>query len=532
MILTKTRFAMVAALLLCWPTLFFAQDATGPATALTHTKFDPLPEGERLLVFISDVHLGLGRGDDGTWHTTEDFRWDHALQGFLDYISAMGQHQVDLVVLGDFLEMWQPPASVRCEGVDADLGCSVEEMQEIATAVVRAHPKALKALRDFSQRGANRLYIVPGNHDSALLLEPVWRPLGAALQVDSGRIGFVTSGVWTSRDGRILAEHGHQIGSDVNRYDAWPTILRADNGRNYVIRPWGERFVQKLFNSEEREYPIIDNLSPESAGARYRMSDRGLWSSIADLGRFILFNLFETSLSQKAYFLGPEPQIKERPTWDLAIARKMGHKLFADALDSNDPFRKTLFDDTEQARALRRELDALAQNPKSLPDDEVRLLCDQVAIRAGKDGPKCETPHLGYMLESNLIPREWVLREHLSLRLGEHPGARVFVYAHTHQLEEGWGLRLTNPFNVEITILNTGAFQRVIDEKGYLRRVNDNGLSAAEGLRKLSPEALPPCYTTVIVPYEDSLPKPVTKRWLMEENGNGTLVDPGDARCG
>ncbi len=531
MVLKMTQFVVAATLLLSLPTTLLAQSATGPATALTRVVFTPPGEGRRLLVFISDIHLGLGRKDEATWHATEDFRWDQALQGFLDEISVMGQEKVDLVLLGDFLEMWQPPVSVDCRGPGADLGCTVAEMERISAAVIAAHPKALQALRVFSQRGANRLHVVPGNHDSALLLEPVWRPLGAKLQAESGRINFVPSGVWKSADGRILAEHGHQIGSDVNRYDSWPTIVGVDAGREFVVRPWGERFVQKLFNSEEKEYPIIDNLSPESLGARYRMADRGLWSSIADVGRFILFNLFETSFSQKGYFLGPEPQGAERPTWDLVVGRGLKHKLIADSLDPNDPFRKTLLDDTEQASALRGELDALVQNPKTLSDAEVRLLCDQVAIRAGKTGAKCERPQLSYLFESTLVPREWVLREHLSQRIVESPTMRVFVYAHTHQLEQEWGLRLNSPVNVKIAVLNTGAFHRVIDEKGYLRRIKERGLSAAEGLRKLPLDALPPCYTTVMVPYEDGLPKPVTKRWLMDETGSGTLVAADDARC-
>ncbi len=531
MIRTMTRVAISVALLLLWATPSFAQQMGSAETALTSTKFDPPPSGERLLVFISDIHLGLGKQDDGTWSATEDFRWDSALQGFLEHISEKGNHEVDLVVLGDFLELWQPPANVVCTGPDAGLGCTVSEMQEISTTVVRAHSKALQALRSFSQRGTNRLHIIPGNHDSALLLEPVWRPLGEALHADSGRINFVASGIWTSQDDRVLAEHGHQIGTDVNRYDAWPTILGTDKNNAFIVRPWGERFVQKLFNDEEREYPIIDNLSPESAGARYRMADRGLWNSIADVGRFILFNLFETSWNQKGYFLGPEPEAKKRPTWNVAIARKMGHKLVANSLEPNDPFRQAMLEETDQARSLRNKLDELVQAPGSLSDSEVRLLCDQVAIRAGKDDPKCETPHLGYLLESNLIPREWVLRDHLSGRLGKYPAARVFVYGHTHQLEQKWGVDLINPINVRISVLNTGAFQRVIDESGYLHRIEKNGLSAAEGLRKLPLDALPPCYTAVIVSRENGLPNPVVKRWFMEEQGSGTLVDPGDARC-
>lgn len=118
MIRTMTRVAISVALLLLWATPSFAQQMGSAETALTSTKFDPPPSGERLLVFISDIHLGLGKQDDGTWSATEDFRWDSALQGFLEHISEKGNHEVDLVVLGDFLELWQPPANVVCTGPD------------------------------------------------------------------------------------------------------------------------------------------------------------------------------------------------------------------------------------------------------------------------------------------------------------------------------------------------------------------------------------------------------------------------------
>lgn len=141
-------------------------------------------------------------------------------------------------------------------------------MQEIVDAVVKAHPDALTSLRNLSQDGDNRLHIVPGNHDSALLLKPIWQPVGDALQADRGRINLVTSGIWVSPDGGVVAEHGHQIGSDVNRYDHWPNITRRRKTTSYITRPWGKYFVQNIFNEVEgEEYAIIDNISPETAGA-------------------------------------------------------------------------------------------------------------------------------------------------------------------------------------------------------------------------------------------------------------------------
>ena len=264
----------------------------------------------------------------------------------------------------------------------------------------------------------------------------------------------MTGGIWTSGDGRILAEHGHQIGADVNRYDEWPTVTRSAQGAEYLIRTWGERFVQRLFNEQEREYPIIDNLGPESAGARYRMADRGLWKSVADVARFLRFNLFETSGKQATTFLG-NTQGGAKPVWDLAKARKMGHQLLANALPAGDPFRNALLENTEQALVLRGELDSVVQ---TVSDDEVRLLCDHVAVQAEKTkGSTCAQGELGYSWSRLSCPESGFSRNIFSARLKEYRGMRVFVYAHTHMLESEWRLPLTDPFHGQITVLNTGA---------------------------------------------------------------------------
>jgi hypothetical protein len=283
----------------------------------------------RPIILISDLHLGLGRQPNGSWSPKEDFRWSGALAGFLEEISAWSRDRVDLVIVGDFLELWQPPAGVVCNGPTDDIGCTLAEAVQIVEYVVDAHPRDLALIRDFANRGENRVIIVllrnkrralmgsynvrdrdywtlPGNHDASLLLPEVWAPLGRALGADTGRVVLANSGLWTSADGTVVTEHGHQIGSDVNRYSSWPQIT-IERGRTiYVERSWGELFVQRLFNREEKNYPIIDNVFPLSMGAKYRLADRGFQKSAADLARFIAFNLFENSVAQKVASLGPD----------------------------------------------------------------------------------------------------------------------------------------------------------------------------------------------------------------------------------
>ena len=60
---------------------------------------------------------------------------------------------------------------------------------------------------------------------------------------------------------------GIKLAVTQNRFSDWPQVTApGEDGNVYLIRPWGELFVQRMFNNEEKSYPIIDNLVPESTG--------------------------------------------------------------------------------------------------------------------------------------------------------------------------------------------------------------------------------------------------------------------------
>lgn len=506
--------------------LAFAMFA-GPAGG---ADLDTCPGGstaspQRYLAVISDVHLGNGRRADGTWDPTEDFRWDGALESFLARVDACGGSQVDLVIAGDLLELWQPPEGLRCASED---GCTVQEMERMARHVTGQHPRALAALKSFAENGGNRLHVLPGNHDSTLLLPKVWDVLDKAIGAAPGRVNFVSSGAYLSHDGTVLVEHGHQIGTDVNSYRAWPQILRESKGKTLVEQPWGENFVQSIYNAEEENYPIIDNLSPESAGVRYRMADRGAWRTAGDMARFLAFNLFETSIAQKVKVLGKPG---EEAKWDLETGRKLGYRLFANALPTDDPFRGAILAKDAAALELQAALNALAADAGQLKDADVELLCDQAAIR-NPSAPQCVRGNLGSAVEKLLVPRKRVMQDYLRARRAQ-PGmdrVQVFIYGHTHLYENGWPVAL-NAF-VEITVLNAGAFQRVVGEDGFLARVaKQPGLTPAQALRAFRPEDLAPCYGAVLVPFPDGKAKPLAVDWYASEGQAGRFVATNDAGC-
>jgi UDP-2,3-diacylglucosamine pyrophosphatase LpxH len=475
---------------------------------------------QRTAIFISDTHFGVGKDVAGNWDPTEDFRWPGALHGFLQYLTQQYPGPVDLVMLGDFLELWQPPANIPCIGHGPNLGCTVDEAAAIAAQVVREHASELQELKGFSQQGDNRLYVVPGNHDSALLEASVWAPLSQALDLASGRVVFRDDGLWTSADGTVLAEHGHQIGADLNRFDQWPVVARVVDGQQYMIQPWGEQFVQRLFNATEREYPIIDNVSPESVGAKYRYANRKVMGTVADLARFIAFNLFETSIIQKIHVLGDDAGHDQQPAWDIPFARSQGYKLFSDSLAEDDPFRSRIVEQGGDGDALRTQLTALAQQ---LSDEDVEQLCAHLAARNAKTS--CLHTVQGALIQMVINTKRGVLSAHLRGRLQSHPKVLYFVYAHTHQLEEPWAVRLSGARKVMIA--NTGAFQRTIDETGFKALLASKGVSEDEALKKIALEDLPACYTFVAIAYG----RMETLRWFQTEIGPGHVVKATSAEC-
>ena len=96
-----------------------AQDG---APKVAQVTFQPPSPADRYTVFISDLHFGVGKNPDGKWNSTEDFRWTKALRGFVEKISEEGSNRTDLVVVGDFLELWQPPPTIPCKGAQRGLG--------------------------------------------------------------------------------------------------------------------------------------------------------------------------------------------------------------------------------------------------------------------------------------------------------------------------------------------------------------------------------------------------------------------------
>ena len=260
----------------------------------------------RPIYVISDLHMGSGQTDDCYWNHLEDFRWPRAFDGFLRQISKDHPEGVDLVIAGDMFELWQHPTVSCAKLQNTECGCSIEEMKQIVRDVLKGHQSEFDALGRFLTSGENRLFVIPGNHDAAFMEDDIWTLVAQAVPEGREKVERVKSGTWFSADNRIVVEHGHQHNDlDVNNYPGWPQSVTKNcaDGKRF-FRPWGENFVQTLYNEKEEKLPLIDNLIPESLGiAIYSQYSSEKNTVIKDLARFAIYNLLQTSPYQKITLL-------------------------------------------------------------------------------------------------------------------------------------------------------------------------------------------------------------------------------------
>lgn len=498
------------------------------ALALGHSADGPSEVSargsNRLTVFISDLHLGVGRQTPTVWHSMEDFRWEGEFRAFLDEIDRLGRGQTDLILLGDTFELWQSLKDNDCLFSNLNFGCDERGALARVTRVIENHRSELEALGRFADRGANAVVLVPGNHDAALLFGAVERAVLEATGSGSRRVTVARSGSWLSTDGQVFADHGHQMGKEVNRFDNWPRPFVGPNHR-YLQRTWGEQFVQRYYNPFEAKYPIIDNILENGVGAVYAMKAEGAAGSTRAIGRFLSFFLSKLSRAQFEASLGEEG---EPPQWDLKAVRGRGNAFIIESFPPG-PLR-------EGAKEAAKRGD-LGASMASLTTQELTAICDYrealqrreenafTLVEAPEPCPKKELGAAGQALlrrSKHAVVSQYLEEVHAKLsraRRGQ-PRFALYVYGHTHAAESSFDPMENTSSEWHPTVLNTGAWQRVIAPR-ELDQLKC-GRSEAQMLA-LQPDVLPACYSAVLIaPYADA-PAPELRFWATDGVGDSGL---------
>jgi UDP-2,3-diacylglucosamine pyrophosphatase LpxH len=469
--------------------------------ALTCAALSVAAQSTRHTILISDLHFGVGKEAGGTaWLAMEDFRWSGEFAAFLATISADSGGNTDLVIAGDLFELWQP-LTRNCEHPNKNYGCTQAEAVARVQRVLAEHRDDMDALAQFANTGTNSVAIVPGNHDAALFFPAVQQLIKQAVG-NAPRILIYTKGYWLSQDKKILAEHGQQIGKDVNRFDRWPDPF-VGPGAAHLQKTWGEQFVQSFYNQYEEKYPVIDNLS-DNGGIGYGLKAEKLKGIGMAVGKFLRFYLAGSSWAQFAASLGGPGS--PPPEWDIDRIRAEGDVFFHQSLPTEDP----MYDVAESAY----EEGTLGITLGDLSDDEIRSICEsrlalyRTQTAAGE--PPSITPcaskqPLGAAVQAVFGPARDKLvrargRELLTRLRGDNTITTPFglyVYGHTHSAYGPRPIKVDDTWT--FTSANTGAWQRIATPAQF--KAIECGRAAGDVLRT-SLTRLPACYSLIRVkPY-------------------------------
>lgn len=214
---------------------------------------------KRIVIVISDLHLGGGKADKGDDHVYDQ----HQLRNFIDGLRTSSDGQtgdIELYINGDFLEFAQVGQNIYALR-SAKAWCSEAESRAKLALIIDGHRDVFDALKAFGVAG-NQVTIAAGNHDVDLF----WSGVQADLRVVAGPVKFVLGADWTIRfDGRLRIAHGHQHDL-ANKFEHWshPFVTGPDGNERLEMCP-GTLFMVKFVNWLEGKYPFADNIKPISA---------------------------------------------------------------------------------------------------------------------------------------------------------------------------------------------------------------------------------------------------------------------------
>jgi len=499
--------------------IFFVQ-----AEAQSSESKEPVP---RQTIFLSDLHLGEGtksKSDD--WLASEDARWGDDLKLFLETIESEDNTPTDLVLNGDVFELWQS-ATPGCSPSDPTLGCREEEVIARLRRIVESHPIEIKAIRTFAETDHARVFIVPGDHDAALLLPNVAKAALSLIGAPDDKIQIMPSGTWQSDDGLLYSEHGHQINNGTSSFEHWPTPFIKRDGGTHLLRNWEERFIQKIYNDYEERYPIIDNVSQLGLGIKYLLAADPSIEIEVSAGQLLRYFLFKMPWTQYRSNLEEEVQ---PPQWDIEKIRLTENSSFlVESLPADDPFRNYA------ATAL--EKNHLAFSLSDLSDEELVAICDHRAILrrarrrleqtitqlvktpgpAPRECPRQENSFGGVYSEffrsrNNIFSRYLgEVQQRGDLNDTNFSTFKAFIYSHTHLPDRGF----YPTQNTDLRVINTGAWQRTIYPRKLEQLRNSRKIPTNSVLSEIRPKDLPSCYAFVqIAPYTTT-PKPVVQYWRL-----------------
>jgi UDP-2,3-diacylglucosamine pyrophosphatase LpxH len=209
---------------------------------------------KKVVLVISDIHLGAGVYIEGKRNLLEDFHYDQELVDFLNFYST-GDYQnmdVELVINGDFLDLLAVPNVNFFDDEYWSEAASLEKLRIICNA----HPEVLLALDNFVSHKNKKIVYIIGNHDAEMVFDSLKNYFLALFKQENRERILIDNEnhTYCPVEG-VYIQHGHEY-ELAHHYDPKNTVLELEDNRRYFIPSWGSYYVTHIINKykQEREY--------------------------------------------------------------------------------------------------------------------------------------------------------------------------------------------------------------------------------------------------------------------------------------
>jgi len=250
---------------------------------------------KKIILVISDLHLGAGVIYQNRRNPLEDFHSDNELVAFLHYYSS-GEYQnkeIELIINGDFLDLLTVPYVKYFDDEYWSEKASLEKLD----IIIKAHPEVFAALQSFISSKNKKIVYIIGNHDAELIFESLKVRFLYEFNEQS-RKKFLISNELTEYNPApgIYIQHGHEY-EIAHQYDAHDSIVESSKGEKYFVPSWGSYYVTHVINKYKRERDQVNCVRPVK-----NFLIHGLIFDTFFTLRFMIANIYYFSMVRFLYF--------------------------------------------------------------------------------------------------------------------------------------------------------------------------------------------------------------------------------------
>tara|TARA_B100001971_G_C18268008_1_gene596132 strand:- start:65081 stop:66232 length:1152 start_codon:yes stop_codon:yes gene_type:complete len=217
-------------------------------------------KAKKIILVISDLHLGAGHNLGGRKNSLEDFHSDEELVEFLKYHST-GEYagvEVELIINGDFLDLLAVPHVPYFDDEYWSESAALEKLE----LIIKAHPEVMEALDQFVSHKNKKIVYIIGNHDAEFVFDSLKERFFKVFKEEHRERVVLSNEIETYNPATgVYLRHGHQY-EQAHIFDQQNATIESKKGEKYFLPPWGSYYVTHVINRYKQERYHMNAVRP------------------------------------------------------------------------------------------------------------------------------------------------------------------------------------------------------------------------------------------------------------------------------